>query len=125
MKRTFSLVILSFFLAVGMAAALQVATQGKVTVEAGLNLRDGPGTNYAIVTTMPKGATVEIVDQVMGWYKVNYQSYHGKYCYSQFIEIIASKELPKEESAKNMMPTLNSTDPQRTPTNKIDPSTLP
>lgn len=34
---------------------------GTMTVATGLNLREGPGTNYNVVTVMPGGATVEIM----------------------------------------------------------------
>lgn len=125
MKRSIGFLLVSLLLIAGLAAAVQIASKGKVTASIGLNLREGPGTSYAVITTMPVGTIVEIVDQTMGWYKVNYQSYQGKYCSSRYIEITESKDLPNEDSAKHMIPTLNSTDPQRTPTNKIDPSTLP
>jgi len=125
MKRPISLILVFILLVAGGAAAVQLASKGKVTASVGLNLREGPGTTYSIVTTMPVGTIVEIVDQTMGWYKVNYQSHRGKFCSSRYLEVTESKDLPNEDSAKHMIPTLNSTDPSRTPSNKIDPSTLP
>ena len=43
-----------------------------------LNLRSGPSTSYGILTTMPPGATVTIVQGPSnGWYRVTYQGTTG------------------------------------------------
>lgn len=48
---------------------------GTMTVSTGLNLRQGPGTSYNVVTVMPGGATVSIMGEPQGgFYPV---SFHG------------------------------------------------
>lgn len=44
---------------------------------ADLNLRTGPGTSYSIITTMPKGSSVELLDTSSAWPKVKYGSTVG------------------------------------------------
>jgi len=44
---------------------------------ADLNLRTGPGTAYPIITTMPKGSSVEILDTSSAWPKIRYGSAVG------------------------------------------------
>lgn len=44
---------------------------------ASLNLRTGPGTGYAIILTMPKGAKVEVLSEAGGWARVTYGSTTG------------------------------------------------
>jgi len=44
---------------------------------ADLNLRTGPGTSYPIITMMPKGSSVEILDTSSAWPKVRYGSTVG------------------------------------------------
>lgn len=44
---------------------------GTVTSDT-LNVRTGPGTGHAVVTTLPRGARVEIQDQRQGWYRVTW-----------------------------------------------------
>lgn len=43
-----------------------------------LNLRTGPGTNYSIVTNIPKGTVIDYYSESNGWAKVKYS---GKYGY--------------------------------------------
>ncbi len=43
----------------------------------GVNLRSGPGTNYAVLTTMAKGTSVTILGTSGSWYKIQYGSYTG------------------------------------------------
>jgi uncharacterized protein YgiM (DUF1202 family)/uncharacterized protein YvpB len=51
---------------------------GTATVTQNLNLRQGPGTSYAILKVMPKGATVTIrTGPSGGWYQVDYQGVTG------------------------------------------------
>ncbi len=42
-----------------------------------LNLRKGPGTDYDVITTIPNGHTVMILDNQGAWAKVNYGNYEG------------------------------------------------
>ena len=36
----------------------------------GVNMRSGPGTNYQIIDTIPKGTVAEVLDQQDGWVKI-------------------------------------------------------
>ena len=42
-----------------------------VTASAGLNLRKGPSTSYAVIKTLSKGTEVTVVSSSNGWSKVN------------------------------------------------------
>lgn len=55
-----------------------------------INFRQGPGTNYSKVTgcaQVPKGATVTILEQTNGWYKVTYKSYTG-YLSADYVRVV-------------------------------------
>ena len=56
------------------------------TVTSDVNLRKGPGTNYAIVTTLKKGTKVTILDDSQHWYYVNTASGKG-YMSSNYITV--------------------------------------
>lgn len=44
----------------------------------GLNLRDGPGTDYKVITTIPYGKSVHLNDYIdKTWVEVDYGSHHG------------------------------------------------
>lgn len=48
---------------------------GKITTSGGnLNIREGPGSQYAIVVKLANGSIVEILDSQNGWYKIKTQS---------------------------------------------------
>lgn len=51
--------------------------QGQVTAVGTVNLRSGPNTTAKPVTSVTKGAPVEIVGKENGWYKVRYQGQEG------------------------------------------------
>lgn len=44
---------------------------------ADLNLRTGPGTSYSVITTMPKGSKVYILDTKYAWPRVRYGTQEG------------------------------------------------
>ncbi|MDP2601397.1 MAG: SH3 domain-containing protein, partial [Deltaproteobacteria bacterium] len=50
--------------------ALAQATKGGYLTTAAVNLRSGPGTKYAVVTTLPKGIKVNVVGREGNWLKV-------------------------------------------------------
>lgn len=51
------------------ATVAMADSSAKVTAQGGLNMRQGPGTNYAVVTVLDSGATVNVVtaDDGNGW----------------------------------------------------------
>ena len=62
-----------------------------VTTE-NLNLRVEASTSSKIITTIPKGKTIEIVEKLnSGWYKVNYNGKTG-YVSSSYVSINGSTE---------------------------------
>lgn len=48
-----------------------------VVVEEGLNLRDGPGTNYISMARMAAGQELTLVEQFQGWFLVEYGDQYG------------------------------------------------
>ena len=54
---------------------------------ANLNLRTGRGTNYKILTTMPKRTTVTVTDISQGWGKITYKGQTG-YSSMQYLSLI-------------------------------------
>jgi uncharacterized protein YgiM (DUF1202 family) len=48
-----------------------------VVVEEGLNLRDGPGTNYMSMARMGAGQELTLVEQFQGWFLVEYGNQYG------------------------------------------------
>lgn len=55
----------------GYVKASCISFNMKGTVNAStLNVRKGPATTYAILTTLKKNATVNITDELSGWYKI-------------------------------------------------------
>ncbi|MDU4960849.1 MAG: SH3 domain-containing protein [Sporomusaceae bacterium] len=52
-------------------AGTQTGVSGTVTVTGSVvNVRSGPGTNFPVVTKVNRGATVTLLDQAFGWYRV-------------------------------------------------------
>ncbi|MDP4159353.1 MAG: N-acetylmuramoyl-L-alanine amidase [Bacillota bacterium] len=50
---------------------------GKIAAVTGLNLRDIPSTSGKLLLTIPKGTTINLVEQQNNWYKTTYQSLTG------------------------------------------------
>ena len=68
-----------------------IVTEKGVTT-ANLNLRVEASTSSKIITTIPKGQTIEIVEKLnSGWYKVNYNGKTG-YVSSSYVSINGSTE---------------------------------
>jgi uncharacterized protein YgiM (DUF1202 family) len=57
------------------ATVLAQTTRGTYVTTADVNLRKGPGTNYEIVTTIPKDVSVNVVAKEGRWLRV--ESKHG------------------------------------------------
>ena len=51
--------------------------KGKITAAGGLNLRDSPSSTGKLLLTIPKNATIDLVNQQNRWYKTTYQSITG------------------------------------------------
>lgn len=61
------------------------------TTTANVNMRKGPGTSYAKITTIPKGARVDVYGSEDGWYKVIYDNQEG-WVSGEYLNIGASTE---------------------------------
>lgn len=48
-----------------------------MVIEEGLNLRDGPGTNYVSIARMGAGQNLTLVEQFQGWFLVEYGDQYG------------------------------------------------
>ena len=67
------------------AAPTSSGDTGKVNVSSGsLRLRESPSSSASVITTMPAGATVQILEETGDWYKVKYSSTTG-YCSKAYI----------------------------------------
>ena len=104
--------------------AFQMPSKGKVTCVA-LNVREGPGMSFTVLGSIPEGTVVNITGVTGSWYKVNVDSYSGKYVFSGYIDVTESTEVDEKEAAKNPYPTLSHTDPKRPATSNFDPSLSP
>jgi cell wall-associated NlpC family hydrolase len=58
-----------------------------VVVQEGLNLRDGPGTNYVSMARMGAGQELTLVEQFQGWFLVEYGSQYG-WVTQEFLTIV-------------------------------------
>lgn len=79
---------------------ITVAKTGTVTASS-LNVRSGPGTYYSKIGSLKKGATVQIVSQTNGWYKIYYKNGTG-YISAQYIRILSNtqKQEPNNTTLK-------------------------
>ena len=92
--------------------------QGKTTTN--VNLRSKASTSGSILTTVPKGATVTILNlsAAAGWYQVQYSGKTG-YMSSQYVTVIKTTTAP----AKTATPTPTKATP--TPTKTVTPTKTP
>lgn len=61
----------------------------KYKTTANLNVRSGRGTNYKVLTTIPKNKEITVTDISKGWGKVTYNSKTG-YCSMQYLKLVSS-----------------------------------
>ena len=66
----------TFLLAAG-ALALSAGAAGAATVTNDLNLRTGPGTGYRVITAMPAGAYVDVLNCGGAWCRVDWRGTVG------------------------------------------------
>ena len=88
---------------------------GTVKVSNTLNVRKGPGTGYARIGSVKKGATVTILGEENGWYKIEYNGGTG-YVSKEYVVVngdtpsatpTATPEAPKTGTVKISSNTLN------------------
>ena len=82
-------------------ATSRIASTGQVIdCPLGLNLRQGPGTNTAILRTIPNGATVSIKSLSNGWYNVSYNGINGYVSATYIKEINSSSDVTYNATGK-------------------------
>ena len=82
-------------------ATSRIASTGQVIdCPLGLNLRQGPGTNTAILRTIPNGATVSIKSLSNGWYNVSYNGINGYVSATYIREINSSSDVTYNATGK-------------------------
>ena len=59
----------------------------EVTSKSNLNLRKEPNTTCEVITSLPKGTKVELVEELDGWFKVIYNGHEG-YLNSDYAKIV-------------------------------------
>jgi uncharacterized protein YraI len=111
-----------FLLALGFYAEpiLAQSIKGTYTTTTDVPLRSGPGMNYGVITTIPKGITINVVAREGYWLKV--ESTHGGqpgYVDEQFTEPVGTPQAaePKRKSVSVAGPyrTLNDVDLRQGP----------
>ncbi len=117
MKYTKRIVLLLFFI-IALGISNVYATKGTVTTD-GVRIRKEPSTSADIVTVLNKDATVEIIEEANGWYKIKYTD-TGKY------EGYMSKDFIKTDGEVNQTTPVVA-EPTETPTETptVNETTLP
>lgn len=70
----------------------------EVTPKEGLNVREGRGTKYKVLTTMPKGTKVSVTEISGGWGKVTYNSKTG-YSSMQYLKQVTNTSATHKTTA--------------------------
>ena len=64
-----------------------VKTYIQVTSRSNLNLRKEPNTTSQVLTSLPNGTKVEVIEEVDGWYKVSYKGHTG-YVSGDYVKVV-------------------------------------
>lgn len=81
-------------LAVSSVIAPALAVSGTVEAEGGLRLRNGSGTDAAVLTTIPDGSQVDVSGVTQdGWYQITFQDTMG-YVSQDYVSLAEASELP-------------------------------
>ena len=59
----------------------------KVTSKSNLNLRKEPSTTSDVLTSLPNGTKVEIIEELDDWFKVSYKGHTG-YVSSKYVKVV-------------------------------------
>ncbi|WP_195939664.1 SH3 domain-containing protein [Romboutsia sp. 1001713B170131_170501_G6] len=65
--------------------------QRRVTIE-GLNMRNGAGTSYRVITKLKNGTILELISENNGWSKVKHDGRIG-YVYSEYLEEVSDSNI--------------------------------
>ncbi|HOY69224.1 MAG TPA: SH3 domain-containing protein [Candidatus Ozemobacteraceae bacterium] len=117
-------IVLAIFFLAGSLWALQVPSRGAVNCSA-LNVRTGPGLNFTIITSIPQGTQVTILDVAGKWYQISFEGSNDRYVYASYIDVTEYAEVSDDDSAKKPTSTLLSTDPKRPDSSRTDKQSVP
>ncbi|MDO1447988.1 SH3 domain-containing protein [Rhodocytophaga aerolata] len=99
--KTFTKAIAVFLFFMGSAQLVSAQAAYKVKSSGGANLRQGPATGKEVITTIPAGAKLKVVEKNNdGWYKVEYNGKTG-YVSSSLVEEDNNQSNPSSTSANN------------------------
>lgn len=94
----------------GSAQLVSAQSSYKVKSSTGANLRQGPATGKEVITTMPAGAKVRVVEKTAeGWYKVEYNGKTG-YVSSALVEADNNADNSNNSSNNNTASSSRNTD---------------
>src|SRR5919107_4057913 len=92
---------LIFLLLFGLQQVVHAQSGYKIKNSNGANIRQGPGKEKAVITTIPAGAKVKVVEKSGNdWYKVEYNGKTG-YVSSTLIEEDKENETPQNHPGDN------------------------
>ena len=97
------------------------AAKGTVTTD-GVRVRKEPNTSSGIVTILNKSASLEIIEELDGWYKIQYTEYgnYEGYMKKDFVKKVGEEEVP---TAPTTSPTPVTPPASETPATPEEPTT--
>jgi hypothetical protein len=117
------ILVLTAGIFIGWALAGKAAEQWNAKTSARVNLRRNPSLNGVILSTVPKGYNLRIIEKKKLWYKVDVEGeIHGKgWVYAEYVEEIFSKKAASESGMQTVMVELESEENEQ----GINPLDLP
>ena len=97
-RRQLGGLLLCTALLLGLLGALPAQAVGRATVIETLNVRSGPGTDHAVLTTLPPGRTVTTLGARSGWTEIEYQN-GSAYVASRYLAAAAASPAPAPGAA--------------------------
>lgn len=94
-----ALILVAILVTISAGAKAAQTVQGNYVTTTDVQLRKGPGTNYEIITTIPKGVNVTVVAREGNWLKV--ESKHGGepgYINEQYAQPVAAQSVQARTS---------------------------
>lgn len=100
---SFLLAVMVFSLSGQARAADSTSRAGAVTTNQGrLNVRSGPSTQAAVVTSLPKGSYITLIRQSGQWWQVEYAAGRYGYCHGDYITPISGEPATVATTSSNL-----------------------
>lgn len=99
-------------------------TPGNYTTVAGVNLRSGPGTSYAVQIVVPAGASLYVDSITNGWAHTGFANYDG-YVSSEYLAGLGGYAAPATTVTSNTAPSGNANNGSYTITGNVNLRTGP